>query len=60
MYTVAQIAGAAEACVLVHDPDGRLGGVEALRPGDDGLIQVLNLGVVVAKAHGDNLSDLVG
>lgn len=58
MHTVAEVASAAETRVLVDDPDGRLGRVEALRPGDDGLVQILDLRVVVAEPHRDDLSHL--
>jgi len=61
MDAVSQVRGSGKAGVLVNDPDGRCGGVEALRPGNDGFVQILNLGVVgCAQADGDYLCDLVG
>jgi hypothetical protein len=59
MHAVSQVGGSRKASVLVNDPDGRCGGVETLRPWDDGFVQFLDLGVVrSAQADWDYLCDL--
>lgn len=57
MDSVAQVA-AKEACILVHDPDGRFRLVQAGRPRWDLRVQLLDLGVVAADGEGDDLRDL--
>lgn len=57
MHAIAQV-GRRKPSVLVHDPDGRLGLVEPCGPGRDLRVELLDLGVVRAYAHGDDLGDL--
>lgn len=59
MYAVSEVAGGAETCELIDDPDGRLGRVEPLGPGGNGRVQGLDLGVVAAESDGDDLSHLI-
>ncbi len=58
MNAVAKISRAAEACVLVDDPDRGLSCVLALSPGDYGFVEVLDLGTKIAEAYGNDLGDL--
>ena len=57
MNTIAKITRA-EASILIYHPNGGLCRVLALRPGDNGFVKVLNLAVIAAHAHGNDLSDL--
>jgi hypothetical protein len=58
MHAVAQIAPSIEAGVLIHDPDRRRGAVQALCPGHNGRVELLDFGVEVADGYGYNLGDL--
>ena len=60
MDAIAVVTRAGETGVLIDNPDGRFGLVEALGPGDDGAVELLDFAVVVADAQGDDLCDLVG
>jgi len=60
MYPIPQIRSPTEPVILVHNPDGAFRRIETLSPRNDCTIQVLDLGVVAAEAHGDDLRDLDG
>lgn len=57
MHTIAQIRRA-KARVLIYNLDRTLSLVQALSPGDDGSIELLDFGAVVAYAERDDLRDL--
>lgn len=57
VHAVPKIRRAAEARVLIDDPDRALRLVQALCPGNDGAVQFLDLCVVVADADGNDLRD---
>jgi len=58
VHAITVVARAAEAGVLVHHPDWRLGRVLLSCPGGDRGIQLLHLRVEVAHAQGDDLGHL--
>jgi len=58
VHAVAVVGGAAEAGVLVDDPDGGLGLVLLGGPRGNGGVELLDLCVEVSEAEGDDLGDL--
>jgi hypothetical protein len=57
MYAISQVSGR-EPGILIDDPNGRLSLVQALGPWYDGRVELLDLGVVVPNANGNDLGDL--
>lgn len=57
VHTIAEIS-AREASILVNNPDWRFSLVLGSCPGDDGLVEVLDLSVVVSDTQRYDLRDL--